>query len=297
MGLALGKVERGVAEDRAQRGMAELGDTRKLLDDAVLAAIRASGDRGSESPGERMKRLRDAVETELVSFHDRLPVTPYDGDQWKAAAGHRLFRVGIPLTLFPKRDHGFSRVECLVQFARGEDERGIRVVEVRPPARSEVLAQLALGARLGARASGEFRLDMPSAAGRSVAEVAQQVYAVADAGPFVHRVVRVCVETEIVRGSGARWRLDDSSDPQRVGVEGHQFEVVLEVAPGAAPVSAAGYLQAYSDARWLSRSLGSFLRDFPAALRALFDRGVPLEAYAEWDNILSAEASADPASE
>jgi hypothetical protein len=290
MGLALDRVKQTVSEERASRGVPELAGMDQLLNQAVLESIRVGGARGpgGEMPADRMKRLRDAVERELVAFHEALPVAPYAGDDLKAAAGCRLWTVGIPLTLFPRRDHGFSRIECLVEFTRGSDAAGLRVVAIRPPERTEVMARAEMGGALNLKGTGGLGLPMPAQAGLTVAQASGRVYATAEVGPLVYQAVRVCVATEIVRGTGARWRLDDARDPQRVGLESHQLEVIVEVAPGDAPVDTAGYLQAYSDLRWLTMSLGTFWKDFRGTLRALFDRGVPIEAYAEWEDILPA---------
>jgi hypothetical protein len=143
-----------------------------------------------------------------------------------------------------------------------------------------------MGARLHMSAKAGLGADPAAMVGRTVAEAAGSLQADATAGPFVHEVSRVCVDSEVVRGRGARWRLDELSDHRRLAVEGHQLEVVLEVEPGNSPVHAAGYLQAYSDPQWLSMSLGAFLRELSEAVRRLFERGVPIEVYAEWEDIL-----------
>src|SRR5687767_407760 len=77
---------------------------------AIGAAARAEPPRGGKaSPADRLRRLREQVNGELVAFHDRLIVQPYQGPLSATVDGANLWSVAIPLTLFPKRDRGFSR--------------------------------------------------------------------------------------------------------------------------------------------------------------------------------------------
>ncbi|MFY0577484.1 hypothetical protein ACN28S_27030 [Cystobacter fuscus] len=259
-----------------------------LLDEAVQAARRQLPSRaGGAPPGELMERLREQLRGELVAFHQRLPARPYEGSDVSPTPGCSLWLVGIPLTLFPKRDQGFSRVECIVDFrAEAGAWDAPRVVKLLPEERSQVMAKAEFGGELQFEASAKVGLRPPVSPAMRVDEVGARLYAKGQVGPFVHEASRMCVETEILQGTGARWRLDDTSSPERVGAESHQLAVVLEVRPGGPRIDAAGYLQAYSDIHWLTQTVGSFWMNLKGALRDFFHGGLPVEAYGEWRDVL-----------
>lgn len=272
-------------------------DTERLWDEITEAAWKLPGSRGeAELPGERVARLRERLHGELIAFHQRLRITPSTAGDMPCAPGCALWRVDIPLTLFPKRDQGFSRLECLVEF-HADDERPdtFRVLRLFPEERSTVQAHAEMGATLALDVGARVNVPLPVLPGLALTdEVAARVYGKTQVGPFLYEARRTCVETEILEGTGARWRLDDTSSPERVGVEGHQLSVVLEVKQGAPPLHAVGYLEAYSDLHWLTATVGGFWQNLKQALRDFFKRGAPVEAYAEWRDILaSSPASAD----
>ena len=266
-----------------------------LMDDlwetAILEATRSSGTRrrlGEDSPGERMRKFREMIEQELVAFHDSLIVTPHEGEH-QPQEGANLWNIAIPLTLFPKRDRGFSRIECIISFCNESDNNaGIRVVSIFPKERSEVMARAEMGAHLEMETRAKLGLPAPFVTGSTVGEVGGRVYGRLETANLKYKAIRMCVETEIVYGTQARWRLIDPREPETLAVESHQLAVVLEVQQDAVPVDAAGYLQAYSDTRWLTSSLGTFWRDFSGKLKTLFQRGVPTEGYSEWQSIIPA---------
>src|SRR5262245_6350895 len=111
-------------------------DADALWSEAISTAAKSTKQRGSarESPAERLRRMRDALQGELIAFHDALIVTPYEGTERPTVEGAKLWDVRVPLTLFPKRDHGFSRVECLVEFSN-DAGKGVRVLATRPEPR------------------------------------------------------------------------------------------------------------------------------------------------------------------
>ncbi|WP_163993179.1 hypothetical protein [Pyxidicoccus caerfyrddinensis] len=252
-------------------------NSEQLLDEAVQAAWRQPPSRaGGPPPGELMADFRERLQGERVTFHRRLPVRPYDGADVPASPGCSLWRVDIPLTLFPKRDHGFSRVECIIDFRAGDDSwDAFRVVKLLPEERSQVMAKAELGGELQFDASARVGLSLPVPPMALAEQVGARLYAKGQVGPFVYEATRACVEAEIVAGTGGRWRLDDTSAPQRVGAESHQLAAILEVREGAPRIDAAGYLQAYSDVHWLTQTLGSFWLNLKAALRDFFRSGPP----------------------
>ena len=258
----------------------------------AMQAIPPRGRKGRETPAERMRRLRDLLNKELVAFHNALVVTPYAETDLQSDPETILWNIGIPLTLFPQRDHGFSRIECVVEFStENDDERTIRVVRLFPEERNEVLATAEMGAKLDLATSAKMGLPAPFPTGIVTGEVAAEIYGKLDAGLFRYEARRMCVQTEIVRGTAARWRLDDVHDRLKVHMESHQLRVVLQVAPKAGIVHAAGYLQAYSKTQWLTHALGGIWRDLGKAVRSFFRRGAPAEAYGEWENIIPSDSS------
>ena len=260
-------------------------DSERLWDEAIEAAWRLPSSRaGGPPPGERMARLREQIKGELVAFHKQLLVTPYTGPGLSCASGWRPWLVGIPLTLFPKRDQGFSRLECMVEFlAADEEARVLRILKLMPEERSVVQARAELGGSLQVEANAKVGVRLPVPGLALTDEVAARVYGQAQVGPFVYEARRECVEAEIIEGVAARWRLQhDAASPWRIGAESHQLAVLLEVKQGAPPIDAAGYLEAYSDVHWLTQTVGGFWQNFGATLRNFFKRGAPISAYAEW---------------
>lgn len=264
----------------------------RLWDEAIeqsygIAASRAAG--AHETPPERLVRLRDQLKGELVAFHDQLHVEPYAGADLACADGCRLWTVRVPLTLFPKRDQGFSRLECIVELRSEGPPQSFRVVKLMPEPRTEVVGKVELGAKLDVETSAKLGAKLPLPGVLTlVGDVATELYGKARAD-FTHELRRECVVSEIVGGTGARWRLDDVSHPERVMVEGHQLSLIVEAAPAAAPLHAAGLLQAHSDVRWLTSSLGSFWQSLKGRVVEFFRRGAPVEAYGEWRDILPAD--------
>lgn len=265
-------------------------DTERLWDEITEAAWKLPKSRGeAELPGERVARLREKLHGELIAFHKRLVVLPYTAGDMPCAPGCALWRVDIPLTLFPRRDQGFARLECLVEFSTDSGRTDcFRVVRLFPEERSTVMAHTEMGAELSLDAGVKVGVPIPAMPGITLTDqVAARVYGNVGVGPFKYEARRTCVETEILEGLSARWRLDDTSAPERVGVEGHQLSVILEVQQGAPPLHAAGYLEAYSDLKFLTATLGGFWQNLKVALRNFFKRGAPVEAYAEWRDVLA----------
>jgi len=264
-------------------------DSERLWDEATEAAWRIPSSRAEgPPPGERLARLREQLKGELVAFHKQLRVTPYTGTGLSSAPGWRLWQVDIPLTLFPKRDQGFSRVECLVEFLPADEQaRTLHILKLMPEERGVVQARAEFGGSLQVEANAKVGVRLPVPGLALSDEVAARVYGQAQVGPFVYEARRMCVETEIVEGMGARWRLEhDAASPSRIGAESHQLSVMLEVRQSASPIDAAGYLEAYSDVHWLTQTVGGFWQNLGVTLRNFFKRGAPVSAYAEWHDVL-----------
>lgn len=250
------------------------------------------GAEGEESNRDRMRRLKDTLQKELVAFHDFLPVKPYTGDIKGTRANATLYEVGIPLTLFPKRSKGFSCVDVIVEFdSTSSGNSGPRVLQVYPANRSELIAKLGINGKVEMKANAKAGIPVQNASATPIADVAANVYAGLDIPGLQYQAKRICVETEIIEGHGARWRLEDPQNREQLSVETHQLSVILEVTDQELPVNAAGYMNAYSDTRWLTASLGSLWQDFSGTIRDFFKRGLPKEAYGEWENIITTSSS------
>jgi hypothetical protein len=261
----------------------------RIWDEAIEQSYElpiARGHGTPDSPTERMIRLRDQLKGELAAFHERLHVEPYAGGDLTCGDGRRLWMVRVPLTLFPRRDQGFSRIECIVELHAESRDRAFRVVKLLPELRGELVGKLELGAKLDVETNTKLgaRLAVPGV-GVVVGTVATELYGKAEAG-FSHALRRECVVSEIVNGTGGRWRLDDLTHTERVAAEGHQLALIVEVAAGGAPLHGVGLLHAYSDVRWLTSSLGSAWQSLKGRILEFFRRGAPIEAYGEWRDIL-----------
>lgn len=231
------------------------------------------------SPGERLQHLKESMDGELVSFHKNLVVQPQPSadDRWKR------WQIGIPVTLFPKRDHGFARVECVVEFA-SEDGDSFRVTETLPKGNSRVLAEASLGGEIQVEASGKAGLPKVLPEGTPLASASARIYGGVKSD-LHYSLSRAVVISEIVGGTGARWRLDNSSEPEKVGTESHQFGIILETR-GVPRISGAGYLKAYSEVQWLTSTVGALLSNLSDGFRRFIHAGAPSEAYGEWPTML-----------
>jgi hypothetical protein len=288
----------GKALDAIRVTTAPFADADLLMKQAIQTAKEAeeAGFRGETGRpvSEQLARLRESLKKELVAFHERLSVAAYQGADHAPADGRRLWQVGVPLTLFPKRDMGFDRVECVLEFVPENPADHLRVIGLRPGDRDRVLASVEVGldARLQLGVSKqegvlpEGLTQLGELAGVNVGEAELKVYG---KGKFqrARELYRKCAEAEIVRGTGARWRLDDPHDQRLVAVESHQLTVILETGKEVGPINTAGYLEAYSSTRLMTATLESLWERFTEAIRSLFTRGVPLQAYGEWKDILN----------
>jgi len=250
--------------------------------DAPRAADRMPGYRSgdNQNAGSVMAALRTRLAGEVVAFHKDLRLTPQPAEH----ASLRRWQIGIPLTLFPKRNQGFTRVECAMEFA-APNGGVFRVIDAVPVDRSEAVAEAAMGAELQVEASGKAGIPIPlGVADRTVAAASAKVYGRAKTD-FKYSVRRAVVTSEVTRGTGALWRLENPSNDEQLAAESHQLSVVVETESGVR-LDGAGYLKAYSEVQWLTSALGDLLENLSAAFRKFVAAGAPAEAYGEWADIL-----------
>ncbi|MFP2903873.1 hypothetical protein ACLESD_02130 [Pyxidicoccus sp. 3LFB2] len=236
-------------------------------------------------------QLRSLANAELVSFHHELTVTPYRGPEVPCPDGYSLWRVDLPLTLFPKRDSGFSRIECRVEFSTDEESPdAFHVLQLLPEQGSEVKSRAELSGSLQIDTLVNLGIWVPHPTARSTADAAVERYGNDGLRPPVSEGVRRRAKTELLRGTGARWYLEALAQPPVRGAESHQLGVILAVKPGAPALHAAGSLLACSDEDWMSQSVGSILREFNSDVRDFFKRGAPAEGYGAWRDLLAPAA-------
>lgn len=252
-------------------------DAKKLWDDAVETAAR-SRRRGMDdaSAGDTIARLRNALKGEVVAFHKLLGVAKEgnDGNRW---------RIQVPLTLFPKRDQGFTHIECGIEF-EAVGGAAFRVIDALPYDKSDTMAEAAMGSELQVDASAKAGAPLPIAEGATVASASAKVYGSAKAN-FKYSVQRATVTCEVLNGTGALWRLENPSRPEELAAEGHQLAVILEAAHDSV-INAAGYLKARSEVQWLASSVGRLFSNLGDSFHKFFNDGAPVEAFGEWRDII-----------
>lgn len=267
-----------------------LATATALWEEAIEAAggVNRSRSAVGASARQRMVELRALIDQELVGFHEQLIVQPHEGNTKPTREDAALWDVHVPLTLFPRRGSGFHRVECILRFyADGKGGPTFHILQLFPAQRDYVLAKAEIGGTLQLSTSARVGAALPGAPEIASAMAALEAQARIEGTPVDITATRQCVETEIIGGTGARWRLDDLRSPRVLKVESHELRVVLETNAADSPLHAAGYLQAYSNTSWLTQVLGGqFWRDFRGGLRDFFGRGLPVESYAEWRDIL-----------
>ncbi|MDW3221814.1 MAG: hypothetical protein R8G34_02825 [Paracoccaceae bacterium] len=267
--------------------------TADLWDDAFVQAgqVRSGRSGAKTSPKDRILELKATIEQELVGFHEQLVIRPHAGDQTPTKPDNKLWDVEIPLTLFPKRHSGFNRIECVFRlFMADGNNAEFRVLKLHPAERETLLARGTFSGKLNMSAKGTLDAMNVHPAGGASAGV--EIDAGLETGDLSVEASRRCVETEIMMGTGARWRLEDANDTIQLQIESHSLKLVLETSDGSDPIDAAGYIQAFSTTRWVTRLIdGNFWLDFRGQIKTFFERGMPIEAYAEWKNILGNETS------
>ena len=239
---------------------------------------------GDDSPGRLLETLKARLEGEVVAFHKSLVVTAQASD----ASNRARWQIGLPLTLFPKRDEGFTRVECAMELSAN---RGafFRVVDALPIDRAETMAEVGMGAELQVEASGKAGAPILLGPGtQTVATASAKVYGHAKSD-LRYSLRRATVTSEVTRGTGAAWRLESAGDCERMTAEGHQLTLIVET-EGTPVLNAAAYVKAYSEVQWLTSAAGNLIKNLGQVFRKFVAAGAPAEAYGEWEDILPGRA-------
>ncbi|TQF15142.1 hypothetical protein FJV41_15125 [Myxococcus llanfairpwllgwyngyllgogerychwyrndrobwllllantysiliogogogochensis] len=264
-----------------------LGQWDETVHDAFLLSGRLDTPAEKAWLKETFLALRQRACADLVAFHDELMVTPYGGTDVVCPEGYSPWRVEFGLSLFPKREQGFARFECVVEFSLYETcPDAFRVLEVLPEASAQVKACAEQRGSLQLESLRQARLVLPMPKARRAAEVAVEFYGKPGPRPSLHDAVRTCVKAEALGDTAACWRLDASAPSRVPGAESHSLAVILAVRPDAPAIQAAGSLLAYSQENWLDAVVGDHWRKFLSSVREFQGSGAPAEAYGEWMDIL-----------
>ncbi|NVJ21254.1 hypothetical protein HUW62_08500 [Myxococcus sp. AM011] len=264
-----------------------LGQWDETVHDAFLLSGRLDTPAETAWLKETFLALRKRASADLVSFHDELMVTPYGGADVACPEGYSPWRVEFGLSLFPKREQGFARLECVVEFSLYETSPdAFRVLKVLPEAGAEVKACAEPRGTLQLESQRPARLMLPMPKSRRAPEVAVELYGKSGPGPYLHDAVRTCVKAEALGATAARWRLEGPSPSREPGAESHALSVILAVRPDAPAIQAAGSLLAFSKENWLDAVVGDHWRQFLTSVREFQGSGAPAEAYGEWMDLL-----------
>ncbi|MFY2560927.1 hypothetical protein ACN469_25210 [Corallococcus terminator] len=264
-----------------------LGQWDETVHDAFLLSGRLDTAAEKAWLKETFLALRKRANADLVSFHDELMVTPYGGTDVVCPEGYSPWRVEFGLSLFPKREQGFARFECVVEFSLYETSpEAFRVLKVLPEVGAEVQACAEPRGTLQLESLPPARRMLPLPKSRRTSEVAEEFYGKPGPGAALHDTVRTCVKAESLGDTAARWRLDSLAPSRVPGAESHALGVILAVKPDAPALQAAGSLLAYSQENWLDAIVGDHWRQFLTSVRAFQGSGAPAEAYGEWMDLL-----------
>jgi|GEM_PF-5946143 len=264
-----------------------LGQWDETVHDAFLLSGRLDTPAEQAWLKETFLALRKRASADLVSFHDELMVTPYGGTDVVCPEGYSPWRVEFGLSLFPKREQGFARFECVVEFSLYETSPdAFRVLKVLPEERARVKACEEPRGTLQFESLPQARLMLPMPKSRRASEVAVEFYGKPDPGPSLHDAAWTCVKAEALGDTAVRWRLDAPSPSRVPGAESHALSVILAVRPDAPAIQAAGSLLAYSQENWLDAVVGEHWRQFLTSVREFQGSGAPAEAHGEWVDLL-----------
>jgi hypothetical protein len=260
---------------RAHKGV--LGNPTQRVDPSALSAklLKLKEESAGFGPNPEVLRLDE------VALAAR-GITP--GSRLRQLLGEAdFYAVTFAVTLFPKVDWRFDRLEAQVEFsAPGTDAARAPVAfDLYPQDEWDTLVRANVHLEVGVTEGLEFACSVPAnAAGLSAAAQAK----VAGGASFVvpPRDYGLRRAKVLSRGRGNAevfWRLYDAAYLER---QEPQLGVVLKVPKGGRPVRARGTLAAYRSAKFWTAALGALFADFTERLHSWISAGTPLYGHGDW---------------
>lgn len=194
-----------------------------------------------------------------------------------------FYSVTFAVTLFPKVDWQFDRLEAQVEFGGPKTDATSTPVafDLFPEDEWETLVRANMHLEVGVTEGLEFACGAPAnVAGLNAA--AQAKFAGGTRFVVPPRDYGLRRAKILSRGRGNSevfWRLYDTGYLER---QEPQLGVVLKVPNGSRPVRARGTLAAYRSAKFWTAALGTLFADFPERLRSWFTAGTPLYGHGDW---------------
>ena len=267
----------------------------------VLSGVYGAQDSSERAPEARLARMLSEEFAELPHHPDVLEITAADF----AASGHEVpltfsrraetnafYWMRLPLTLRPKLDWAFSRLELAVEFNPEDDEPASQ----RPVAYA-ILPNRDFADRFQARATLDVAFNAAFELTAGLPEVTIPIGA-----PVA---VTTAAEASARLGAGLgvttqyEWRLQKARiDHTETGlprvfwrIDGTQFFaqevptpiVVVQVPRAAGRLEVAAAMQAYRHVSLLNASLAQKITELPGRLKAFFTGGSPLRDERSWD--------------
>lgn len=195
---------------------------------------------------------------------------------------HRLYEIQVPVTLFPRSGWAFSRLECWLEFAPGEDA-ALRptVHDLFPEDKWQVQLKASAAVSIGIDEEARFGASVNASAGRAAVNAQVGGNAVFVIGPIERTLRRSTIRA---RGRGnveCFWRLDGTDC---VDGEDIQLGVILAVPIArTGPVPVRGELKAYHDFNVLTADIFTdWVHDFSDALKSLAGAGFVVTDRQRW---------------
>jgi hypothetical protein len=192
-----------------------------------------------------------------------------------------FYAITFAVTLFPKVDWQFDRLECQIELNSGGSAPLPVAFDVYPYDEWNTIVQLNMKLDVGVDEQFKFDAQLPP----GTPGLSGQVRARVNAGlgivvpPRDYSLRRATVVSRGRGNSQVFWRLlgtgyFEQTEP-RLGL-------VVRVPKGVPSVRADGVLAAYRTANFWTAALGSLFQDLPDRIRSWLGRGSPLYGQASW---------------
>lgn len=273
-----------------------------LKETRALAGSLAPGDAARDPRFEDALTLLDQLDAEVAEFSafpEFVPLQAADFERQglalpprfvELAARHRFYWVRFPITLKPRTDRPFVKLQCAVEFNPGTDPGHLRPVAqcVLPDRKFQQLMQtstrftVSLGEDLEfkANAAADSALPGGGAAAKAAVDATLAAGAGAIVGPFTYTWNRALINHSGTGSEKVFWSLNgaeffEAQEPVLV--------VVLRVPKELTSLRIAAALQASHKVSLLAGTLGSALELLGERIRGFFRAGAPTRHTQTWD--------------